>query len=156
MRILGKKRRASKKRNRLEGNTEASFDWWIPSYLFCHPVTHILLKGRQREKERDKKELHPPSESLMSSYCYHRAVSTTEVLSLSSSVVVIIIIIIIVVLLSALPNIVVYVCVFQRSLFFSSSFVLILVLYVVCLLVFLIFLRFFVLFPFFHERASTL
>jgi hypothetical protein len=63
-----------------------------------------------------EKEVHSPLESAMSSYYYHRAVSTTAVSSSSASVVVIIIVV--VVLLSALAIIAVYVCAFQRSLFF--------------------------------------
>jgi len=92
----------------------------MPSYLFCHPATHILVKGGRRER---LKEVHSSLESAMSSYCYHRAVSKTVVSSSSSSVVVIIIIIIVVdvvvvLVLSVRTTIDVYVCAFQRSLFF--------------------------------------
>jgi hypothetical protein len=67
-----------------------------------------------------EKEVHSPLESAMSSYYYHRAVSTTAVSSSSSSssASVVVIIIVVVVLLSALAIIAVYVCAFQRSLFF--------------------------------------
>lgn len=119
----------------------------MPSYLFCHPATHILLEGRQKERE---KVVHPLSESSMSSYCYHRAVSTTAILSLSSSVVVIIII----VLLSALPNIIVYLCEFQRSRFFFIA-VRFHCRYSVFISIFNISPFFFVLFPLL-SRARTL